>query len=236
MLVRLKPQLKSKPSTRAAKAGRYALGFVALALASTTAPGPAGAQTGGTQTGGAGNATGNANGGNPTAPPAAAGAQGDPARVGFQRKVQLSPQDQVAEGERMLMRMELAASAIRRQLEQARAQRDVVKTLCLNDKLSQVDVAIRSARDRNSALKTAASRNDSELSNHEFTILTVLRQRAEQLTAEANRCIGEESAFVGDTKITTTIDPTLPVDDSTAFPTPDPTLISEPPKCTSCSR
>jgi hypothetical protein len=215
MRVRLQPQLKSKPSTKVAKAGRYALAFTVLALAA----GPAVAQTGG------------ANAGNPAAPPAAATGE-----VGFKRNAQLSPQDQVVEGERIIGRMEVAASAIRRQLEQARAQRDVVKTLCLNDKLSQVDVAIRSARERNTALKTAATRNDTELSNHEFTILTVLRQRAEQLTAEANRCIGEESAFVGDTKVTTTIDPTLPVDDSTAFPSPDPTLLSEPPKCTSCSR
>ncbi len=219
MRVGFQPQLKSKPSTKVAKAGRYALAFTVLALAA----GPAGAQTGG---------SGNANSGNPTAPASA----GTDAQVGFQRKAQLSPQDQVVEGERALGRMEVAASGIRRQLEQARAQRDVVKTLCLNDKLSQVDVAIRSARDRNGALKTAASRNDVELSNHEFTILTVLRQRAEQLTAEANRCIGEESAFVGDTKVTTTVDPTLPVDDSTAFPGPDPVLLGEPPHCTSCSR
>jgi hypothetical protein len=217
MRVRLQPQLKSKPSTKVAKAGRYALAFTVLALAA----GPAGAQTGG------------ANAGNPTAPAAGTAT----AQVGFQRQAQLSPQDQVIEGERIVARMEVAASAIRRQLEQARAQRDVVKTLCLNDKLSQVDVAIRSARERNTALKTAATRNDVELTNHEFTILTVLRQRAEQLTAESNRCIGEESAFVGDTKVSTTIDPTLPVDDSTAFPSPDPTLLlTEPPKCTSCSR
>ena len=132
--------------------------------------------------------------------------------------------------------MEGASAGIRRQLEAARAARDVVKTLCLNDKLSQADVAIRSARDRHGSLKTAAARNDVELSNHEFTILTVLRQRADQLTAEANQCIGEESAFVGDTKILTTIDPTLPDTNETEFPTTDTTLIGEVPKCTSCLR
>ena len=136
----------------------------------------------------------------------------------------------------MLTRMEGAASQIRKQLEQAREQRDVVKTLCLNDKLSQVDVAIRSARDRANALKAAAQRGDSELANHEFTILTVLRQRSEQLTAEANQCIGEESAFIGETKTTMVVDPSLPEEDTTAFPPSDPTLVTEPPRCTSCSR
>jgi len=107
----------------------------------------------------------------------------------------------------------------------------------LNDKLSQVDVAIRSARDRNQALKSAAARSDTELSNHEFTILTVLRQRSEQLTAEANQCIGEEAAFVGETKITTEVDPTLPGDETTEFPSPPETVVGyEPPPCVSCSR
>lgn len=157
-------------------------------------------------------------------------------QVDFQRRTQLSPQEEVVESGRMLTRMEGAASQIRKQLEQAREQRDVVKTLCLNDKLSQVDVAIRSARDRANALKAAAQRGDSELANHEFTILTVLRQRSEQLTAEANQCIGEESAFIGETKTTMVVDPSLPEEDTTAFPPSDPTLVTEPPRCTSCSR
>src|SRR5512140_1013517 len=158
------------------------------------------------------------------------------AQVGFQRKTQLSPQEQVVEGERAIQRMEQAAAGVRKQLQAAREARDVVKTLCLNDKLSQIDVATRSARDRKSSLQAAATRNDAELSNHEFTILTVLRQRAEQLTAEANQCIGEEAAFIGDTKVTTTVDPTLPASDDTTFPPTDPTLISGPPQCTSCER
>jgi hypothetical protein len=39
----------------------------------------------------------------------------------------------------------------------------VVKSLCLSDKLSQIDVATRSARDRQTALQAAAQRNDAEL-------------------------------------------------------------------------
>ncbi len=157
------------------------------------------------------------------------------ATVGFQRKTQLSPQEQVAEAEKHVARMEQAAGAVRKQLEEARRQRDVVKTLCLNDKLSQIDVAIRSARDRRTQLSSAVTRNDAEGANHEYTILTVLRQRAEQLTAEANQCIGEESAFLGDTKVRMTVDPGIAQDDPTAYPTTDPTLVSAPPYCTSCS-
>lgn len=156
------------------------------------------------------------------------------AQVGFQRKTQLTPQEQLNESQRHLARMDQAGGGVRRMLEDARRQRDVVRTLCLNDKLSQVDVAIRSGRERRSQLQSAVTRNDAELANHEFTILTVLRQRVEQLVAEANQCIGEESAFVGDTRVKATVDPTIPPEEA-PYPPTDPSLVVGPPQCTSCS-
>lgn len=187
---------------------KWVFAFGVLAIAA----GPAGAQPSG-------------------APPAGGGASG---AVGFERKTQLTGQEQLVESAKHMGRMEQAAGGVRKMLEEARKQRDVVKTLCLNDKLSQIDVAIRSGRDRRTQLQQAVARNDSELSNHEFTILTVLRQRVEQLVAEANQCIGEEAAFVGDTRVRTTIDPTIPPDE-TPYPNNDPTLVIGPPPCTSCT-
>src|SRR5579859_7640547 len=86
----------------------------------------------------AGSATAQPSGGAPT--PAG--------QIGFERQTNLTPQEQVAQVESGIARMEQLAGTVRRQLEQARTAHDVVKTLCLNDKLSQIDVAIRSARDR----------------------------------------------------------------------------------------
>ncbi len=154
--------------------------------------------------------------------------------VGFQRKTSLTPKEELAESTKHVARMDQAGAGVRKMLEEARKQRDVVKTLCLNDKLSQVDVAIRSGRDRGAQLQAAAARNDTELASHEFTILTVLRQRVEQLVAEANQCVGEESAFVGDTRTKVTVDPSIPPDE-TPYPSTDPTLFVIPPPCASCS-
>lgn len=153
------------------------------------------------------------------------------ASAGLSRQVNLSPAEQVQQSEGFVNRMESARTAVRRQLETARAQRDVVKTLCLNDKLNQIDVAIRSARERRQALELAAGRRDADLANHEFTILTVLRQRTEQLTAEANQCIGQEAGFIGDSSVTATVDP-LPEEDPSEYPVND--VIVEPPSCSSC--
>jgi hypothetical protein len=140
-------------------------------------------------------------------------------QVGFERAPQLSPQDELAQADATIARMDQSSTTIRRQLDGARQGRDVVRALCLSDKLSQVDVAARSARDRQAALQAAVQRNDMELANHEYTILTVLRQRSEQLGAEANQCIGEEVAFAGQqAQVVTSIDPDMPGDDTTAYP------------------
>lgn len=157
---------------------------------------------------------------------------GPDASAGLARQVNLSPAEQVAQSEGFLARMDGARTVVRRQLETARSQRDVVKTLCLNDKLNQLDVAIRSARERREALDAAAKRSDADLANHEFTILTVLRQRSDQLTAEANQCIGQEAGFITDSAVTSTIDPNIPQEDPSLYP--EPSVIVEPPACSSC--
>lgn len=200
---------------------KWIVAFGVLALAA----GPAGAQP--------------ASGGANTAPATGGAVAPADGQVGFQRKTSLTPQEQLGESVRHLARMDGAGNGVRKMLEEARRERDVVRTLCLNDKLSQIDVAIRSARDRRGQLQAAVTRNDVELSNHEFTILTVLRQRTEQLVAEANQCIGQESAFVGDTRTTVQIDPQIPPD-QTPYPSQNPVQVIgpaiDPPQCASCAR
>jgi len=64
---------------------------------------------------------------------------------------QLSGQDELTQAQLILTRIDQASGTARRQLDSARQDHDVVKSLCLNDKLSQVDVAGRSAKDRQGA-------------------------------------------------------------------------------------
>jgi hypothetical protein len=150
----------------------------------------------------AGSATAQPNG----APPNGGGN----AQLGFEKKQQLTPQEAATQAATILARLDQAASAVRHQLDSARQQRDIVKSLCLSDKLSQIDAAARSCRDRNSALQAAVQRNDVELSNHEFTIMSVLGQRGNQLIAESNQCIGQDMSFVGQTEVSTDVNNNLP--------------------------
>jgi hypothetical protein len=162
--------------------------------------------------------------GGPTPPPPDAAA-------GVARQVTLSPQEQVAQAEGIVSRMESTRNTVRRQLETARTQRDVVKVLCLNDKLNQIDVAIRSAKERKQALEAAAQRNDADLASHEFTILGVLRQRADQLTAEANQCIGEEGVSIDEAAVNVTVED-IPKEDPSEYPSSD--VVIDLPSCASC--
>jgi hypothetical protein len=133
-------------------------------------------------------------------------------------EMNLSPAQMRAAANQYLPTMEQSAQTIRRQLEQARESRDVVKVLCLNDKLNQVDVALRSTKDRLQSLAGAADKNDTERSRHEFTVIQVLRDRVRALSQEASQCIGEETGFIDEPKVRVDIDPAIPKQDPTVVP------------------
>lgn len=119
-------------------------------------------------------------------------------------------QEPLREGSAHAAQIRQSVTAVRGQLEGARSARDVVKVLCLDDKLNQVDVASRSATDRVEAMKLAAQDNNGRAVNHELTMLKVLRDRSQSVVSAANHCVGEEAGFAGDTQVSVKVDPTLP--------------------------
>jgi hypothetical protein len=139
---------------------------------------------------------------------------------------ELSPEQMLTQARTALPAMDRAATGVRRQLALAREQKDVVKSLCLNDKLNQIDLAIRTATDRIQGLESAVSANDRERAQHQYTVIMVLNDRVVTLTSEANQCIGEETGFVGESVVTVEVD-NVPDTDPSEFPN-DP-LVSEPP-------
>jgi hypothetical protein len=128
----------------------------------------------------------------------------------------LSPDQRLERGKGFVDTIERSAQSIQRQLQSARKDRDVVRVLCLNDKLNQVDVALRSARDRVAALGAAVDRKDADRARHEYTVLEVLNDRVRTLVNESSQCIGEETGFIGEAEVSVSIDPNLP-DGDTGF-------------------
>lgn len=150
------------------------------------------------------------------------------ASVQTEREVDLSPEQQLANAKLFMTRMEQGATTVRTMLEQAQAARDIVKAMCLRDKLAQIDVAKRSARDRVLTLQSAVDAKDKDRSRHEFMIMQVLRERVEQLVKEANQCIGEELGFIGEQQVNSSIDPDIPDNNPDELGS-DPEVISDTP-------
>ncbi len=145
-----------------------------------------------------------------------AAAQTAPAgKVGGETNVgtAVTPDAQSSFADQSIAKMEVAATRVRHMLDEARRNKDVVKTTCLMDKLYQIQVALKSGRERAGALKSAIARGDTDLRNHEFAVMQVLRKRVDQLDQEANQCVGEELGLPGDTKVTYWVDPNIAPDD-----------------------
>jgi hypothetical protein len=137
-----------------------------------------------------------------------------------------TPQQMLAAAKAMLPAMDGVAATVRRQLSRAREQKDVVKALCLNDKLNQIDLAIRTATDRVAGLEAAVNSNDAERTRHQYTVIEVLQDRVNTLGSESNQCIGEETGFVGESAVTVEVEG-VPDTDPSEIPTPP--VVSNPP-------
>jgi hypothetical protein len=138
--------------------------------------------------------------------------------IGAPAEVTLTPTQMFEQAERSLEQMESGAETLQGQLREARQARDVVKALCLDDKLTQMNVAKRTAAERVASLEAASKSANVERSRHEFAVISALSERAQALTAEANQCLGEELGYLGESRLTLTVDPNV-ADADPAVPT-----------------
>jgi hypothetical protein len=153
---------------------------------------------------------------------------GTPAReVKGGQDVNLTPNQMLERVRAHVPEMEKLRATVAEQLAEARKKKDVVKALCLDDKVKQMKLATDTAKDRVVDLTSAVSQNDPDRSKHEFTVIQVLRERVQTLVTEAQQCIGEETGFIGESDVTVDIDPALPDTDPSDFP--DDPLVSDPP-------
>jgi len=147
--------------------------------------------------------------------------------VDSQKDVNLTPQQMLQRAHTFKPAMDNDATAVQRQATDAKQKHDVVKSLCLSDKLSQIHVAGSTAAGRIETLEAAVNHNDADAAKHEFTIIQVLKDRSAALVSEANQCIGEETGFIGESTVTVSIDPNIPDQDTSSFPN-DP-FVTQPP-------
>lgn len=130
------------------------------------------------------------------------------------------PQARTAWGESNKKEMENLRRRIQRMLDSARAEHDIIKVTCLNDKLSQANANLASFSDRLNAFKKSVSIGDKIQQEHEFTLLSVMAQKQNTIAAEANSCVGEEAGYLGKTEVTVEVDDKITSSDPTNEPVP----------------
>lgn len=119
----------------------------------------------------------------------------------------LSADEQQAQAGSYLTEMRTIDGEIVRLAKQARAENDLLKLNCINDKLMQVRGHRSLARQARAELRAAALRRDAAEANHQFSKLTIIYQRVTVLGQEAQACVGEEAAYVGQTQVDLEVDP-----------------------------
>ncbi len=131
----------------------------------------------------------------------------------------LSDSEMTAMAEAKLSQLRDVRKYVQNLLDQARKAKDIIKVTCLNDKLTQINVNIRTYEDRLQSLNNAIKIGDKAARNHEFNVLTVIEQKVMNLRMEADTCIGEAEGYLGKTEITVTtpkgmaqLDPTSVID------------------------
>ncbi len=115
-------------------------------------------------------------------------------------------------------------------LEEARRTKDVVKLNCVNERLTQIKGLLRISEQADVALQEAVARKETTGAEHEYTRVSIARQKVMQLRAESEQCIGQ-LAFRTDENLSVEVEEprNLPGGDPTQPPAPEDPLIRPPP-------
>lgn len=151
---------------------------------------------------------------------------GGAAELRADRRANLSGPEQLRESATILQALQGSRRQIAEMLDRARTQdRDIIKVNCLSDKLSQLDLTLRSAQEHRELLETAVRINNDGQRNHEYNLLVIFRQRADGIEGEARQCIGEEAGGFGERQaVTMTVANTIPTEETDQLPALVPAL------------
>lgn len=129
----------------------------------------------------------------------------------------------VQKADAIVDRMQNAVSAIQRQLDVARSERNVVKVLFLSEKLSQANASLRSAVERRASVKSAVERGDAAAANQDIEVLNVIGERGDEYLNATSQAVGEGTKLAETSSITVATDPGTPtVNQSSEYPAVDP--------------
>jgi len=127
-----------------------------------------------------------------------------------------------------LNQMRQGLKNVLQKLEEARNSKDVVKLNCVNEKLTNIKGLLRISEQADISLQEAVAKKEEQAADHEFTKVTIARQKIDQLKAEAEQCVGMLAFETGPTEVIVEIPADLPQIDPTQTP-PPPAVVTRPP-------
>lgn len=152
---------------------------------------------------------------------AQAPAQGNKAEV-------LSDQEKVSRANEYLKEMRQALKNVLAKLEEARSTKDVVKLNCVNEKLTNIKGLMRISEQSDITLQEAIGKREDAGAEHEFSKLTIARQKVQVLRTEAEQCVGLLAFETGPTEVVVEEPRDLPQLDPTQTPAPAPVVSRAP--------
>jgi hypothetical protein len=140
---------------------------------------------------------------------------------------QVPDRQKLSEASQVLARLEGILKDVLKSLEEARSEKDVLKLNCVNEKLTQIKGLLRVVQQSDVSLQEAVAKADQESAQHEYAKIAIAKQRAEQLRADAEQCIGQLAYVDERTVVTVEVPEDLP-DVVTNPPTFTPVAVNPP--------
>jgi hypothetical protein len=136
------------------------------------------------------------------------------------KRRQMSSEERRKEVDRALADMRALLTKAIDLLAAARRDKDIVRLNCVQEKVTALKALLRVGEQASVSIQESVARGDADTADYEFQRVAVARSRSQQMSAEANSCVGVDAVYTGPVSREVEIDPEIP--------TRDPTLKVEP--------
>jgi hypothetical protein len=151
------------------------------------------------------------------------------AAVDFDRATKMSDSDKLSTASIYVGEMRSVLSTVLGLLKEARAEKDVIKINCVNEKLTNIKGLIRISEQADVTLQEAVAKGERDTAAHEFHKIAISHQKIKVLKTEAEQCVGELAFAVGKTTVEVEVDENqVPELDPTIKPLPETPVIRPP--------
>lgn len=121
--------------------------------------------------------------------------------AGAETQANLTPAEMKNQSELYLKDMQTVLVQIVELQQMARKQKDVIKLNCVNDKLLQIKQLLNIAEGGRTDMIEAIAQQDQDETTHQFSQISIAKEKTDGLYSEAQGCIGEELVFLGPTEV-----------------------------------